>query len=84
MSLAHTEDDRSEGMVDKLMRSGRIGDIEALEAAVKQLAIRVILAVFQHLAAVIALAVALVIVIKMDKNNRPRPIRRKERVKNAV
>ncbi len=84
LSLAHTEDDRSEGTVDKLMQSGRIGDIEALEAAVKQLAVRVILAIFEKLAAFIALAVALVIVIKADKNNRPRPIRRKERAKNAV
>ncbi len=84
LSLARTEDDHAEGSVSALMQSGRIGDIEALEAAVKQLALRVILAIFEKLAAFIVLAVALVIVIKADKNNRPRPIRRKERAKNAV
>ncbi|HAY19798.1 MAG TPA: hypothetical protein DCY17_03160, partial [Clostridiales bacterium] len=84
LSLVRTEDDGSEGMVDKLMQSGRIGDIEALEAAVKQLALRVILAIIEKLAAFIALAAALMVVIKADKNNRPRPIRRKERAKNAV
>lgn len=79
LSLARTADDRSEGMVDKLMQFGRIGDIEALEAAVKQLAIRVILAILEKLEAFIALAVTLVIVIKADKRNRPRPIRRNRR-----
>ena len=68
----------------KLMQSGRIGDIDALKAAVKQLVVRVILAIFEKLAAFIAIAVALAIVIKTDKINRPRPIKRRERIKNAV
>ncbi len=84
ISLTRAKDDKSEGMVDKLMQSGRIGDIEDLEAAVKQLVIRVVLAILEKIAAFIALAIALVIVIKVDKNKRPKPIKQKERIRNAV
>lgn len=84
LSLARTGDDRADGAADRLMRSGRISDIEALEASVRQLAVRAGLAILEKTAAFVALAAALVIVIKVDKSSRPRPIKRKERAASAV
>lgn len=51
---------------------------------VKQLAVRAGFAILEKAAAFIALAIALVIVIKADKNKQPKPIKQKERIRNAV
>ena len=79
LSLARLEGDHEEGMVDKLSKAGRIGDPEALEAATKLLALRVVQGIGDKVLAVIVLIAALIAVRRMDRKRGPQPRREKKR-----